>query len=176
MAILPIYGQPISFSQIQEFVSSSYSVTSTSLRDLSQAAGKGVPDSMSEFEAIPIRIFARNRYTLFNFTTAITVYWKISASAGTGTWNTLSTQAITTSYENMGTIVLDPGIINTGNRLRIGINWGGAQSAQFGVGLNGTTWNTYCATLSPYNQTTYAEPIYLNIDVSGPNGQYVNCG
>jgi hypothetical protein len=175
MAILPKQGDPITYTQIQNYISTYYSVNSTSLRTLSQTYGLSAPDSMSEFFADSITIWARNRYTLFNFTNTITVFWKISASAGTGTWNTLSTKEVATTYTNMGTLLLDRPSVNSTNRLWIGIAWNGNQPGQFGVGDLGTVWNTYCGTNNPYRQSNTNGPIYLNINVSGPNGQYVTC-
>jgi len=181
MATLPAQGQPISFSQIQSFVSSTYSVNSTSIRTLSNAAGKSAPDSMSEFAAIPITIWARNRFALTNPTNAITINWKISPSLGTGTWTTLSTQAIGTTYVNMGTILVDPGQISTTNRFRIGPQFtqsgGGIVNVQFGESINGTNWTFYCGSNSaPYtlSSVTASTDIYLNINIS--SGQYVPCG
>jgi hypothetical protein len=177
MAILPKEGDPITYTQIQNYISTYYSVNSTSLRTLSQTDGKSAPDRMSEFFADSITIWARNRYTLFNISNTITVYWKISPSVFSGGWNTLSTKEVTTTYGIQGTLLLDRPSVNSTNRLWIGIAWNVNNSAQFGVGLNGTNWTTYCGTLSPYRQTsTTLGPIYLNINVDGPNGQYVSCG
>jgi len=177
MAILPAQGQPITYTQIQNYISTYYSVSSTSLRTLSSTDGKSAPDGMGEFFADSVTIWARNRYTLFNFTNTITIFWKISPSASTGTWNALSTNQVTTTYGIQGTLLLDRPSVTSTNRLWIGIAFNGNQAGQFGVGLNGTNWTTYCGTLSPYSQTSSAlGPIYLNINVSGPNGQYVSCG
>jgi hypothetical protein len=178
MPILPVPGQPISFSTIQSYVSSAHSVTSTSLRTLSNAAGKSTPDSMSEFAAIPVTIWARNRFALTNPSHEITIVWKISASAGTGTYNTLSTQIIGTNYVNMGTFYVDPNEITTSTRLRIGCQHpqptGGIVNVQFGESLNGTNWTFYCGTFAPYTvSVSPAAAIYFNINVSG--GQYGIC-
>lgn len=179
MPILPIEGQPISFSQIGEFIATRYgSNLTSSLRTMSSTAGKGAPDSMSEFAAIPVRIFARNRFALTNPFHEISIVWKISASAGTGTYNTLSTQVIGTNYVNMGTFYVDPNEITSSTRLRIGCQHpqplGGIVNVQFGQGLNATNWTFQCGTFAPYtSEIAPVADIYFNINVS--SGQYAVC-
>jgi hypothetical protein len=178
MPILPASGQPITFSQIQNFVSAAHSVSSTSLRTLSNAAGKGAPDSMSEFAAVPITVWARNRFSLTNPSHTITILWKISTSFGAGTYNTLYSNLLGTSYTNIGTILVDPGEITSANRLRVGCQHtqssGGIVNVQFGQGNGGTVWTTFCGVSAPYTLTTTPTDIYLNINVS--SGQYSPCG
>jgi hypothetical protein len=180
MPILPAPGQPITFSQIQSFVSSTYSVGSTSLRTLSNAAGKGAPDSMSEFAAIPITIWARNRFTLSNSSNAISIKYQISTSYNAFNFSTLTTQSIGTNYVNMGTILVDPGEITSTKRLRIGCQFtqsgGGIINVPFGQGNGGTNWTFYCGITAGghYALTTTPTDIYLNINVS--SGQYPSCG
>jgi hypothetical protein len=135
---------------------------------------------MSDFAAIPVTIWARNRFALTNPSHAITILWKISASFGTGTYTTLSTQIIGTDYVNMGTFYVDPNEITSSNRMRIGCQHtqssGGIVNVLFGEGYNGTNWTFYCGTTSaPYTATTSPiSAIYFNINVS--SGQYSPCG
>jgi hypothetical protein len=179
MAILPAANQPISMSQIQNFVNTRYGTNSTSLRTMSNAAGLATPDNMSDFAAIPVTIWARNRFALTNPSHEITIVWKISASAGTGTYNTLSTQIIGTSYVNMGTFYVDPNEVTSSTRLRIGCQHpqplGGIVNVQFGEGLNATNWTFQCGTFAPYTLSSMVTTtaLYFNINVS--SGQYAVC-
>ena len=180
MATLPAQGQPISFSQIQSFVSSTYSVNSTSIRTLSNAAGKGAPDSMSEFAAIPIIVWARNRAALSRTYEEILIKYQISTTYNAFNFSTLTSKSIGTSYVNMGTILVDPGQISNTNRLRIGCQFtystGGTINVGFGQGNGGTNWTFYCGITSGghYPLTTTPTDIYLNINVVA--GQYNPCG
>jgi hypothetical protein len=182
MAYLPEAGSAISFSQIQSYISTRYSVTSPSLRTLSSTDSKTAPDSMTEFFSTGFDVWARNRYNLFNTSNEVSIKYQITPNLQPFNFITIATKSIGTNYEKIGRIVVDPGEITTTNRLRIGCNFtpfnGAMQNIQFGVGLNGTNWNFYCGTTSaPYTvQVTPTGDIYLNINVTSNNGQYVPCG
>jgi len=178
MAILPQSGSAISFSQIQSYVSTYYSTNSTSLRTLSSAAGKSTPDGMHEFAAaVPITIWARNRFALTRTYEQISIKYQITPTLQPFNFITLSTQSIGTSYVNIGTILVDPGQITSTNRLRVGCQFtqsgGGIINVPFGQGNGGTNWTFYCGISSPYTLTTTPTEIYLNINVSG--GSYPSC-
>jgi len=177
MAILPESGSAIIFSQIQNYVSTYYSTNSTSLRALSLAAGKTAPDGMHEFTSIPIRVWARNRFTLTRTYEEISIKYQITPNLQPFNFITLKTESIGTTYVNMGTILVDPGQITSTNRLRIGCQFtqsgGGIINVPFGQGNGGTNWTFYCGLSSPYTLTTTPTDIYLNINVSG--GQYPAC-
>ena len=179
MAILPKEGDPITYTQIQNYISTYYSVNSTSLRTLSQTDGKGAPDSMSEFYSYPITIWARNRGTLTRTYEEVSIKYQITPRLDAFQYIILDTKSIGTTYEKFGTFYVDRLQLSTSNRLRIGCQFtqqgGGIINVPFGQGLNGTNWTFYCGISSPYTLTALPVEtnIYLNINVSG--GSYPNC-
>jgi len=180
MAILPAQGQPITYTQIQNYISTYYSISSTSLRTLSSTDGKSAPDGMGEFYSYPITIWARNRFALTNPTNEISIKYQITPNLQPFNFITLSTQSIGTTYVNMGTFYVDMPQISSTNRLRIGCqhtqSGGGIINVPFGQGDGGTNWTFYCGVSTPYTLTSYPalSNIYLNINVS--SGQYPSCG
>ena len=180
MPILPAEGQPITYTQIQNYISTYYSVSSTSLRTLSDTDGLGAPDSLGEFYSYPITVFARNRFALTNDSNTISIRYQITPNLQPFNFITLRTQSIGTTYVNMGTFYVDRPQISTTNRLRIGCQHeqfgGGIINVPFGVGDGGTNWTTFCGLSTPYTLTALPTEatIWLNINVS--SGQYPSCG
>jgi hypothetical protein len=133
---------------------------------------------MSEFAAIPIKVWARNRFSLSNGSHEILIRYQITPNLQPFNFITLTSKVIVTNYVDMGTILVDPGEIRSDNRLRIGCQFtqfgGGTINVPFGQGNGGTNWTFFCGLSSPYTLTTTPTEIYLNINVS--SGQYPSCG